>query len=87
MELEITLCVAKAFDPRLIVAWPSAKMAVMEANKLQKLLLQIEKSSLKKQGQKIDKTKKKNYLKLLLTDTTDKPHPTMPRQDFGLMLS
>ena len=26
----------KAFDPRLIVAWPSAKMPLWEANKLQK---------------------------------------------------
>ena len=77
----------KAFDPRLIVAWPSAKMAVMGGEQAAKVLLQIEKSSLKKQGQKIDKKKKKNYLKLLLIDTTDKPHPTMPRQDFGLMLS
>ena len=71
-----TMC-GKAFDPRLIVAWPSAKMAVMGGEQAAKVLLQIEKSSLKKQGQKIKQNKKKNYLKLLLIDTTVRPHPTI----------
>ena len=53
----------KAFDPRLIVAWPSAKMAVMGGEQAAKVLLQIEKSSLKKQGQKIDKKKEEELLK------------------------
>ena len=53
----------KAFDPRLIVAWPSAKMAVMGGEQAAKVLLQIEKSSLKKQGQKIDKKREEELLK------------------------
>ncbi|MBL6662793.1 MAG: acyl-CoA carboxylase subunit beta [Flavobacteriales bacterium] len=53
----------KAFDPRLIVAWPSAKMAVMGGEQAAKVLLQIEKSSLNKQGQKIDKKKEEELLK------------------------
>ncbi len=43
----------KAYDPRLIFAWPSAELAVMSGNSAAKVLLQIEKSSLKKQGGKI----------------------------------
>ena len=47
----------KAYDPRLIVAWPSAELAVMSGNSAAKVLLQIETASLKKQGEKITKEK------------------------------
>ncbi len=43
----------KAYDPRLIVAWPSAELAVMSGNSAAKVLLQIEKASLEKSGEKI----------------------------------
>lgn len=43
----------KAYDPRLIVAWPTAKIAVMGGQQAAKTLLQIQVSSLKKQGKKI----------------------------------
>ena len=43
----------KAYDPRLIVAWPSAELAVMSGNSAAKVLLQIEKASLEKKGDKI----------------------------------
>ncbi|MBC6999222.1 carboxyl transferase domain-containing protein [Cytophaga sp. FL35] len=43
----------KAYDPRLIVAWPSAELAVMGGNSAAKVLLQIEKASLKKKGETI----------------------------------
>ena len=43
----------KAYDPRLIAAWPSAELAVMSGNSAAKVLLQIETASLKKQGKKI----------------------------------
>ncbi|MDX1277913.1 acyl-CoA carboxylase subunit beta [Oceanihabitans sediminis] len=43
----------KAYDPRLIAAWPSAELAVMSGNSAAKVLLQIEKASLEKQGEKI----------------------------------
>ena len=39
----------KAYDPRLIVAWPTARIAVMGGEQAAKVLLQIEKASLKKQ--------------------------------------
>jgi 3-methylcrotonyl-CoA carboxylase beta subunit len=47
----------KAYDPRLIVAWPSAELAVMSGNSAAKVLLQIEKSSIEKKGEKITKEK------------------------------
>ncbi len=39
----------KAYDPRLIAAWPSAELAVMSGNSAAKVLLQIETASLKKE--------------------------------------
>ena len=47
----------KAFDPRLIASWPSAELAVMSGNSAAKVLLQIEKASLKKTGEKITSEK------------------------------
>jgi acetyl-CoA carboxylase carboxyltransferase component len=47
----------KAYDPRLIVAWPSAELAVMSGKSAAKVLLQIETASLKKQGEKISPDK------------------------------
>ncbi len=43
----------KAFDPRLIYAWPSAEIAVMSGASAAKTLVQIEVSALKKKGQEI----------------------------------
>ena len=40
----------KAYDPRLIVAWPSAELAVMSGNSAAKVLLQIETAQKKKIG-------------------------------------
>jgi len=43
----------KAYDPRLIVAWPSAELAVMGGTQAAKVLLQIEASSLKAKGEEL----------------------------------
>jgi acetyl-CoA carboxylase carboxyltransferase component len=43
----------KAYDPRLIVAWPSAELAVMGGAQAAKVLLQIEESALKAKGEEI----------------------------------
>ena len=43
----------KAYDPKLIVAWPSAELAVMGGAQAAKVLLQIETASLKKKGEEI----------------------------------
>ena len=52
----------KAYDPRLIVAWPTAKIAVMGGEQAAKTLLQIEKSRLKKMGEEITPEAEKELL-------------------------
>lgn len=47
----------KAYDPRLIVAWPTAKLAVMGGEQAAKVLQQIQVSSLKAKGEKVDAKK------------------------------
>ncbi|ALM21643.1 methylcrotonoyl-CoA carboxylase [Nonlabens sp. MIC269] len=49
----------KAYDPRLIVAWPSAELAVMSGNSAAKVLMQIEKASLEKSGEKLSEEDEK----------------------------
>ena len=57
----------KAYDPRLIAAWPSAELAVMSGNSAAKVLLQIEKASLKKKGEKITSEKEKELFEKIKT--------------------
>jgi acetyl-CoA carboxylase carboxyltransferase component len=55
----------RAYDPRLMVAWPTAELAVMSGAAAAKTLLQIEVASLKKQGKKItEKDEKELYNKV-----------------------
>ncbi len=49
----------KAYDPRLIVSWPSAELAVMGGAQAAKVLLQIEKASLKAKGETITEAKER----------------------------
>ena len=52
----------KAYDPRLIVAWPTAQIAVMGGAQAAKVLLQIEKASLKSKGEEITPEKESEML-------------------------
>jgi len=52
----------KAYDPRLIVAWPNAKLAVMGGAQAAQVLLQIEKASLKAKGEVITPENEKELL-------------------------
>ncbi len=61
----------KAYDPRLIVAWPSAKIAVMSGASAAKTLLQIKVASLKAKGEKITEEAEKKLLKEI-TERYDK---------------
>lgn len=47
----------KAYDPRLIFAWPSAELAVMGGTQAAKVLAQIEASSLKAKGEIVNEAK------------------------------
>ena len=53
----------KAYDPRLIYAWPSAKIAVMGGSQAAKVLLQIKEASLKAKGEVITQEKEDELLK------------------------
>ena len=49
----------KAYDPRLIVGWPTAEIAVMSGAAAAKVLLQIEVASLKSKGEEITPEREK----------------------------
>ena len=49
----------KAYDPRLMIAWPNAKLAVMGGEQAAKVLLQIQTSAMKAKGETVDKEKEK----------------------------
>ena len=65
----------KAYDPRLIVAWPSARLAVMGGEQAAKVLLQIETASLKKQGEKITPEKEQEILESIKKKYDDQTSP------------
>ncbi len=58
----------KAYDPRLIFAWPTSQIAVMSGASAAKTLLQIKVSTLKAQGKEISKEEEEKHLK----EITDK---------------
>jgi acetyl-CoA carboxylase carboxyltransferase component len=49
----------KAYDPRLIVAWPTSELAVMSGASAAKTLLQIEVSTMKARGEEITESQEK----------------------------
>ncbi|MFC4165363.1 acyl-CoA carboxylase subunit beta [Epilithonimonas zeae] len=66
----------KAYDPRLIVAWPWAELAVMGGSQAGNVLLQIQESSLKKQGKEISEDERKEILDKILKDYNKQIQPT-----------
>ncbi|MDQ2719207.1 MAG: acyl-CoA carboxylase subunit beta [Bacteroidota bacterium] len=56
----------KAYDPRFIYAWPSAKIAVMGGEQAAKTLLQIEVASLKSKGKEITPENEEKLLKEMM---------------------
>lgn len=65
----------KAYDPRLIVGWPTAKVAVMGGAQAAKVLVQIEVASLKAKGEEITPEKENE----LFNKTKDRyDHQTTP---------
>ena len=55
----------KAYDPRLIAAWPSAHLAVMGGTQAAKVLAQIETAAMEKKGEKVDEEKEKEVFEKL----------------------
>lgn len=65
----------KAYDPRLIVGWPTAQVAVMGGAQAAKVLLQIEVASLKAKGEKITPEKEEKLLKEMTDRYTKQTTP------------
>ncbi len=65
----------KAYDPRLIAAWPTAQIAVMSGASAAKTLLQIRVASLKAQGKTIGKEEEENLLKEITDRYNDQLSP------------
>ncbi|WP_333660625.1 acyl-CoA carboxylase subunit beta [Chishuiella changwenlii] len=65
----------KAYDPRLIAAWPSAQLAVMGGEQAAKVLLQIKEATLKAQGVEVDETKKQELLTEITNQYNDQTSP------------
>jgi 3-methylcrotonyl-CoA carboxylase beta subunit len=56
----------KAYDPRFIYAWPTAKIAVMGGEQAAKTLLQIQVASLKANGKIIEPAEEEKLLKEIM---------------------
>lgn len=65
----------KAYDPRLIFAWPTAKIAVMGGEQAAKVLLQIEKASLKRTGEDISEEAEKKLLDKIINRYNNQTSP------------
>jgi acetyl-CoA carboxylase carboxyltransferase component len=65
----------KAYDPRLIVAWPTAQLAVMSGASAAKTLLQIHLSSLKAQGKEISKEEEQKMLDEIMQKYNEQTSP------------
>jgi 3-methylcrotonyl-CoA carboxylase beta subunit len=56
----------KAYDPRFIFAWPTAKIAVMGGEQAAKTLLQIQVAAMKGKGEEIGEEKEKEMLQKII---------------------
>jgi 3-methylcrotonyl-CoA carboxylase beta subunit len=65
----------KAYDPRLIFAWPTAQIAVMSGASAAKTLLQIRVNTLKAQGKEITPDEEKNLLQEITDRYNDQLSP------------
>ena len=65
----------KAYDPRLIVGWPTAEIAVMGGAQAAKVLLQIEMASLKSKGEEISKEKEQELFNRIKKKYDDQTSP------------
>ena len=65
----------KAYDPRLIVAWPTAKVAVMGGKQAAKVLTQIQVSSMKAKGQAPDPAKEQELFEAISNKYEEQTSP------------
>ena len=66
----------KAYDPRLIVAWPTARIAVMGGEQAANVLLQIETAALKKAGEALTEARHRELLESITSRYDRQTEPT-----------
>jgi acetyl-CoA carboxylase carboxyltransferase component len=65
----------KAYDPRLIVAWPSAKIAVMGGEQAAKTMLQIQVAGMQAKGKTVSPEEEKQLLDQITANYTRQTKP------------
>ncbi len=65
----------KAYDPRLILGWPTAKIAVMGGEQAAKVLLQIQVASIKAKGEEPDEKTQEELLKKISDSYEEQTSP------------
>lgn len=65
----------KAYDPRLIYAWPTSKLAVMSGEAAAKTLLQIKIATLKAQGKEVTEEEKNKHLEEITNKYNEEMSP------------
>ena len=65
----------KAYDPRFIYAWPSAKIAVMGGEQAAKTLLQIQVAGMKSKGKEVSAEEEKKLLDEIMGRYTEQTTP------------
>jgi acetyl-CoA carboxylase carboxyltransferase component len=65
----------KAYDPRFIFAWPTAKIAVMGGEQAAKTMLQIQVAGMKAKGQEVTPEEEKALLDKITANYTKQTHP------------
>ena len=65
----------KAYDPRLIFAWPTAEIAVMSGNSAAKTLMQIKVAGLKAQGKELSEEEEKQLFDEIKASYDEKISP------------
>jgi len=65
----------KAYDPRFIYAWPTAKIAVMGGEQAAKTMLQIQVAGMKAKGQEVSAEQEKELLQKITANYTQQTKP------------
>ncbi len=65
----------KAYDPRFIYAWPTAKIAVMGGEQAAKTMLQIQVAGMKAKGQEVSAEEERNILDKITDNYTRQTKP------------
>ena len=65
----------KAYDPRFIYAWPTAKIAVMGGEQAAKTMLQIQVAGMKAKGQEVTPDQEQELLKKITDNYTRQTQP------------